>query len=81
MNPESGLGSLPGVDARYEYSSASRWRSENPEMGININRILPDGVIGIFKPRVLILNYSMQVGNRTDWNLYVIPHWSISIRN
>lgn len=50
-------------------------------MGININRILPDGVIGIFKPRVLILNYSMQVGNRTDWNLYVIPHWSISIRN
>lgn len=67
MNTESGLGSLPNVDARYEYSSVSRWRSENPvgrEMDININEILPNGVIAIFKPRGLVLNYSMQVDNR-----------------
>lgn len=33
-------------------------------MDININEILPNGVIAIFKPRGLVLNYSMQVDNR-----------------
>jgi hypothetical protein len=51
-----GLRSLPGVDARYEYSPTSPCRSRlgGREMASNTDQILPDGVIGIFRPRGLM---------------------------